>query len=490
MKIIWTFSTHPRLRDSNGLWRVDWVSDRELETNIRTLCQSESNADAEFLMRLFLNTFKCEPLALRHMSAWLEKVGYQAANRVYEKLKNFPQSNYERHDIWQIAWLFSSTPDIFFSNFNSGLPLENYAVRTMEGKIKDEIVRNLGMEKRCSDWGLLRYSTRKYLQEALQNQGYREPQLSCYLLTWDSFKENYAPQKATGSRPLPAPTDEQLHMMANLYNQLLQSSPQVAEFGTANQTTIKAWLDKCIQALRAYQTRHVVSLDSPTGGNEDSAPLYETIADHASSSGWEQIEIQEPTLALMAILTELLTRIDKDTDNYLLLRYGFDLDYRLIAPIFGINHTTVRYRDNKATQQLLEQVAQWAQKDLNVTPDSESLNKMHAQLKECLKKYYKDFIFQSVFETAWQQLDCQYRNILHLHYFKQMDVPAIAHQLQLDEQKVSHGLTTGKQELAAAIRKWIQNYLNILPDLLNPLLEKIVTLVQKLIANFSDTDFK
>ncbi|MBD6617664.1 hypothetical protein FNW02_17975 [Komarekiella sp. 'clone 1'] len=491
MTIIWKFSTHPRLKDSNGLWNVYWVSDRELETNIKTLYQTEPNADAEFWARLFVNTFDCEPLALRHMSAYLEKLGYRAANKVYRELNNFQhytQLKYDQHDIWQIAWLFSSTPDIFFSNFNSQLPLENYAYIKMEGKIKDEIVRNLGMQKRRSDWGLLRYSTRTYLQEALQNQGYKQPQLSCYLLAWDSFKEIYAPQRVTGGRSLPAPTDEQLHMMANLYNKLVQS-PQVAALGKANQAKIQAWLNECIQALRTYQTKHLISLDSPTGGNEDSAVLSEMILNGASESQWEQIEIQEPAFALTAILTELLTRIDSDTDNCLLLIYGFALDYRSIAPIFEIYYTTVRNRYNQAMQQLLKQVAQWAQEKLGVTPDSESLNEMQSPLKECLKKYYKSLIFQSVFRTAWEQLDDQRRNILHLRYFRQMDEAAIARQLQLCELEVSNKVVTGREELATAIKEWIQNRLNILPDLLNPRTDKIVTLVQRLIANFPDPDF-
>lgn len=489
MTIIWKFSTHPRLKDSNGRLVVYWVSDRELETNIRTLCQSEPNADAGFWARLFLNTFEYEPLALRHMSAYLEKLSYQSANKVYGELRNFPQFNYERHDIWQIAWLFSSAPDIFFSNFNSQLPLENYAYIKMEGKIKDEIVRNLGMEKRRSDWGLLRYSTRTYLQEALQNQGYRKPQLSCYLLTWDSFKEIYAPQRVTGSRSLPAPTDEQLQQMANLYNHLIQLSPQVAALGTSDQVTIEAKLKVCIQALRTYQIKHISSLNSLIERNEDSAVLSEMIPDDASESQWEQIENQEHAIALMAILTELLTRLDSDTDNCLLLRYGFDLNYRSIAPIFGIYYTTVRYHDNKTTQQLLAQVAQWAQERLNVIPDSESLNEMHTALKECLKKYYEGLIFRSVFLAAWQQLDYQRRNILHLRYFKQMDEAAIARQLQLYELEVSNKVVTGREELAAAIREWIQTRLNVFPDLLNPLADQIATLVEKLIANFHTFDF-
>jgi hypothetical protein len=343
------------------------------------------------------------------------------------------------------------------------------------------------MQKKRSDWGLLRYSTRAYLLEALQHQGYRQPHLNCYLLAWDSFKEIYAPQQATDNRSLPAPTDEQLHMMVNLYNQRVQLSPQVADLSEANQVTIEAGLEKCIKALRRYQTRHLVSLDSPARENEDSDPLSEMIPDRASESQWEQIEVQEPTLALTAILRDLLTCIDSDTDNCLLLRYGFDLDYRSIAPIFGVYYTTIRHRVNRAMQQLLAQVAQWAQENLDFTPDSESLKEMDIQLKEYLKNYYLCLILRSVFRPAWQQLDCQYRDLLNLYYLRQMDVSAIACQMQLNELEVSNGLIIGRQELAAAIREWIQNRLNIAPDLLNPLLDKIVTLI--LTANFPDLDF-
>lgn len=490
MTIIWQFSTHPRIKDSNGRLVIYWVSDRKLETNIRTLGQSEPDANADFWAKFFLRTFDSEPLALRHMSAYLEKLGYQAANRVHRELSNFQQHTqlrYERQDLWQIAWSFSSAPDDFLKNFDFQYPLENYARTTMECRIKDEIIRKLGMERKRSDWALLRYTSRVYLQEALQNQGHRQPQLDCYLLVSKSFKEIYAPQRATDSRSLPAPTDEQLQQMGNLFNQLVQLS-QVAALGTANRTTIEARLRECIQALRTYQTIRLISIYTPTGGNEDSAPLLETIPDPESESGWEQIEIQESAEQLMAVLPTFLAQIDEETDNCLLLWHGFDLDYRSIASFFRVYYTTVGNRSNRATQQLLRQVARWAQEKLNVTPDSESLNEMKDLLKECLKKYYEGLIFQSVFRTAWQQLDRQRQNILHLRYFRQMGEAAIARQLQLGELAVTNGLVTGRQELAAAIREWIQNRLNVRPDLLNPLADKIAIFVQKLIVNYPDPD--
>lgn len=490
MTIIRQFSTYPRIKDSNGHPVVNWVSDRELEKNIRTLCRSEPNAKAEFWARFFLNTFDSEPLALRHMSAYLHDLGHRVANTVHEKLSNFQQYTqlgYDQYEIWQIAWSFSHKPAEFFRKFDPKCTLENYAYKTMEGKIRDEIVC-LGMGKLRSDWALLRYSGRAYLEEALQNQGFRQPQLDCYLLAWNSFKEIYASKKATGSRTLPEPTDEQLHVITNLYNQLVPS-PQVAALGTADRTKIEVWLLECIQALRKYQTRYFVPLDAPGGGNEDTPPLLETIPDPESESGRERIEIQEPVEQLIAVLPTFLVRIDSDTDNCLLLRYGFDLDLRSIAPIFGISYTTVGHRCNLATQNLLRQVARWAQENLGVTPDSESLNEMHNQLKECLKKYYEGLIFP-VFRTSWQQLDRQRRNILYLRYFRQMDELAIARLLQLGELKVSNGLVTGREELTAAIRECIQDRLNVLPDLLNPLAKKIVIFVQKLIANYPDPDFR
>lgn len=490
IKIIEQFSKHPKLTDSNGCLRVSWESDRELETNIRTLCQAEPNAEAEFWARLFLKTVDSEPLALRHIKVYLERLGYEAAENVHKKLSKFQQYTqlgHDRQDIWQIAWLFSSKPIEFFRKFDAQRPLESYAYTKMEGRISDEVVR-LGMGRLRSDWALLKHSGRAYLKEALQNQGFRQPQLDCYLLTWDSFKEIYAPQRVTGNRFLPAPTDEQLQQMTNLYNHLVQPL-QVAALGTADRTKIEAWLTQCIQALRKYQTRYFVDLNAPRGGHEDSSPLLETIPDLESEFGWEQIEIQQPAKQLMAVLRTFLAQVDENTNNLLLLKHGFDLDYRSIAPSFQVYYTTVRNRYNSATQQLLKQVARWAQEELGVTPDSESLNEMHIHLKEYLNKYYFGLILQSVFQTAWQKLDRQCRNILYLRYFRQINEVAIAHQLQLSELEVRNRLVIGKQELAAAIQVWIQNRLNVPPDLLGPLADKIATSVEKLIANYPAPGF-
>jgi hypothetical protein len=55
--------------------------------------------------------------------------------------------------------------------------------------------------------------------------------------------------------------------------------------------------------------------------------------------------------------------------------------------------------------------------------------------------------------------------------------------------EVSNKVVTGREELAAAIREWIQTRLNVFPDLLNPLADQIATLVEKLIANFHTFDF-
>lgn len=468
MTMIWKFSTHPKIDDSNGREVVSWVIDCELERNITDLLQSDLNASTESLAKLFLNNFSSEPLARRHISSYLEKVGYQVGNRVHRQLSEFQQYTqlrFDKHDVWQIGWLFASEPAKFFSNFKPQHPLENYAARTMEGKIKDEIFR-LGEWRMCSDWALLKYSTRKSLQKALQNQGYSQPQLARYLAALDCFKEIYACRRPTGSRSLPAATDEQFKEIANLYNQQVQP-PQLATLGTANRATIQDWLKTCIQALRNCQTRNVISIDAFSSRDEDSAqqPLGNT-----PDSEMEHLENQETAEQLMVFLAKLLEHLgkkDKQTDNYLLLRHGFDLDYRSIAPIFGISHSTVRYRYNQAMQRLLLQVAQWAQQQLGEIPDSETLNNMRDPLQQCLDKYYKDRIFQSVFQ-------------------KKVNEAQISHKLQRAESEVGSSLVTGQQELAVAMGNWIQNRPNFPPDSLNLVTDQIATAVQVLIANYPD----
>ncbi|NMG19861.1 hypothetical protein [Brasilonema bromeliae] len=456
-----------------------------------TLLESDPNVNERFLAQHFYNNLHSSPLALKHMSAYLEKFGYDAANRVHRELSRFQKYNqllYDKRDILQMAWLFASTPDKFFKNFNPQHPLENYACKTMEYKIKQEIFRIQMGQKQFSDWGLLKHCTRKSLQQALQCQGCTQPQLGCYLLAYNCFKEIYAPQRATSNRSLQPPTDTQFQEITNLYNHLVQQSA-LATLDTVHQQKIKQWLLECIQALRNFRSRQIISLDAPKGEDENSLPLSQITPDPTSESLWEKIIVQELTPQMMTTLSELLTQLDRYTNNHLLLKYGFNLDYRSIAPFFFVDSTTISRHCNKTTQKLLGQLTQWAQEELHITPDSENLKEINTLLKQCLNQYYQDFIFRSVFQDAWQQLDSECRHILYLRYFRRIDEAAIAHNLQLSELEVTNGLVTGTQKLAAAVCHWISNHLTVSLDFVNPLADKIAIFVQTLIANYPEHEF-
>jgi DNA-directed RNA polymerase specialized sigma24 family protein len=140
-------------------------------------------------------------------------------------------------------------------------------------------------------------------------------------------------------------------------------------------------------------------------------------------------------------------------------------------------------------RRLLKKVAEWAQTQSGVTPDSEAIKKMRAALEQCLKQYYQDLVFQSVFRDARQQLDPKYRKLLHLHYFLEIDKSTIANELKLPEPEVSSDLETGKRELARAIAIWIQKHCN-LPSEVNQLVEKFSKKVPVLIENYPDNIFQ
>ena len=491
MRIMEMFSTHLKIKDSNGYWiRYTYEVDDKLEKNFTVLYHSDPNDNEEYWAWKFLgicHTDLPELLALRHMSAYLEKFVVNPARRVHRKLSNYQQytqHQYDIGDVLQIGLLIACDskqffPKQFFSNFHQGRPLRNYVCTTMERKI-DEMIRQQMGQRRLSDWGLLKFSSLIYLRKSLQ--GVSQLQLDCYLLAYKCFKEIYATQKPTDSRSLPEPTDQQLQEMANLYNQQVTS-------GTAERSQMKQWLWDCINALRNYQTLLVVSLDAPSGGDEHSAFLSDTIPDPASGSQSERLMMQEHTPRLMAILSEFLEQIDQKTDNYLLLRYGVEATYRQLAPIFLVHYTTISRHCNPVKQSLLKLVAQWAKQEFNITPDSEMLAQMNAPLEECLIYYYQNSIFHLVFQQVFGKLDRQRRHVLHLSYFWLKDEAAIACELQLDQSHVRQGLETGTQELADAISNWIQQRLTVPPDLLNPLADKIADLVRTLVKNFSAPEF-
>jgi RNA polymerase sigma factor (sigma-70 family) len=486
------FSTHLRIHDSNGsLIRYTYEIDKQLEKNFTDLFNSDPNDNEEYWAWKFLTIcHKDLPdlLAVKHMSAYLGKFIVNPARRIHRKLSNYQQYTqyqYDIGDVLQIGLLIAcdSTqffPRQFFRNFHQGRPLRNYVYKTMERKI-DEMIRQQMGQSRLSKWGLLKYSSRTYLRKALE-QEYTEQQLNTYLLAYDCFKEVYAQQRPTSERSLPSPTNQQFQEITNLYN-------QQTTFGIADIAQIEQWLSICIQALRKYQTIPVISLDAPSGGNEHSSPLSETIIDETSNSQEERLIIQEQTPQLIAILSEFLNQIDQTIDHYLLLRYGLEAKYRAIAPIFAVHYTNISRPCNQAKQKLLSQLAQWSQKELNITPDSEMLAQMNAPLEGCLIHYYQDLIFRSVFQQVWQQLDSQRQYLLYLRYCELKDEAAIAHELQMDPSQVREGLQTGDKQLADAITNWLQKRLSVSSHLLNPLAENIADLVRTLVKNISNSEF-
>ena len=490
-EIISIFATHFSIRHSNLYF--DWVYDRESRTQMRNLCRSNPDATVKDWVEFLVNN-PSQPLRNKLLSAFLEKIGTKYVWKVYEEQQSYQNSSqlsYDLDDFYQLAFVISSDVKKFFESYTFDYVFEKF----VNGKMKNKLKEESAPLKRRSDWGLLKSATRKYLKEALENKGDRQPLLDRYLTAHKSFKEIYDSDRPTPNSPLPEPTDEQFQQIANRYNQLAQSSPQVADRDRASQNTIKECLERCIEALRWHENRvstYVDSLDEPVRGDGNSHSLSETISDDQNKSSWkltEDREIQEWTHRLEAVLRELLTQIDNTNGNYLLLKYGFDLNSRSIASIFGFSHSTISRRNNRQSRLLIGQLGQWARENLNITPDSENLSRQMSELKNSLKKHYKDLIFESVFQTAWQQLDRQHQKILYLHYFKQINELAIADQLQLVNLEVNNGLATGKQTLVAAIKEWIQNRLNVSPDLLDPLTDQIATFVERMIADYLDPNF-
>lgn len=521
-EIIEMFSTYLGLGDSNGRLVIRQVSDSELATHITSLLQFYPDANAEFFARKFLKDLRqflrslmgdiitlvlsnpgantefvmllllnalrlcLELRESRHLVVFLQHIGKISARRVYRRWQNRLQLTqlYTQQDFYQIAWSIASNPAKFFRKFKFPSSLTNYARSTMERKINDEIFPHLGLGAHmCSDWGLLRRESRSFLKEALQTRWSEKQLIDCYLSARDCFNQIYAPHTAPGSHSLSKPTVEQFQAMADLYNQLVQPAT------IAGSEDIRQWLNECIIALRLYRQIDITSIDTPSSSEEYSPPFCETIPDRPSHCQWERLNVQEPAEQFMAVLPQFLATIPENHRQLLLLKCGCGLSFRLIAPFFGVVPSTVNHRYNTAKQALLNQVAQWATQMLGVSSESYDLEEISARLEECLKKYYQDFVFRSVLQNALSLVDCQYRTMLHLRYFRQMNEADIACQLPISRQEVVNGLATSSQSLESAIASWLQNHIEAPPDLLMPVPNWITKLVQTLVETYLDHNF-
>lgn len=188
--------------------------------NIPTLhrhCQS--HADQRSVQQLFAAP---PTLSSRLLNAYLQQSCWYAAQYFYHhRIRSMSLGDrYSLAECFQLAAEQANNPSRLLRNFDfrQTNQIRTYAEQTLKDVLRDIIYQQEHLDKNSSDWGLLRYVTKRELTAALSAAGCGPAAITQACLVWTSFKDIYQ-TKLEGRNQLPDPSEAQLHAIADRYNQ-------------------------------------------------------------------------------------------------------------------------------------------------------------------------------------------------------------------------------------------------------------------------------
>ncbi|MCF2146373.1 sigma-70 family RNA polymerase sigma factor [Desmonostoc muscorum LEGE 12446] len=359
-----------------------WVTDSKLQRSIKKCLEQYPQQKSENFWLLYwykIWQMESSPLAVGHISAYLQEVCYWVARKI---AVNF-SSQYDVADCFQIA---ISCISKILKNFNPEYTtnLKSYAAYAFERFLKDCL--RLGKEADiCTDWALLHKISRKRLVNSLENAGFSSQTLNTYVLAWECFKELYTSDNQT-IRQLGKPDNTTWQGITQLYNRqsLSQLTPE----------NLEALLSRCAKAVRDFLYPKFVSVDAPMDG-QASGNLLDTLSADLPSSLLTEIIAQEEATSrktqqaqLNQVLIDAIAALDIPSQKLLQAYYQQRLTQQQTAQQLQIKQYTVSRRLASIKRSLLTTLAQWCLNSLHISPTSVVLEGMNQILEEWFNHYY------------------------------------------------------------------------------------------------------
>lgn len=359
-----------------------WVTDSKLKRSIKNSLENYPQQISDNFWALYwykIWQIESHPLAVAHISAYLQEVCYWVARKI---ALNFT-SQFSFADCFQIA---ISCIYKILKNFNPeySTNLKSYAEFAFERFLKDSL--RLGKEADiCTDWALLHKVSRKRLINSLENAGSNSQIINSYVLAWECFKELYTSNSQI-IRQLGKPDLVTWQAIAQLYNRqsLSQQTPE----------TLEKWLSTCAKTVRNFLYPKFVSVDAPVEGQE-SGNLLDTLPANSPPSLLAEIIAQEEAtnrqtqqVQLNQVLIDALAALDIQAQKLLQVYYQQQLTQQQIAQQLEMKQYTVSRRLSSIKRSLLTTLTQWSIDSLHITPTPVVVDAMSKSLEEWLNNYY------------------------------------------------------------------------------------------------------
>ncbi len=351
--------------------------------------QPQPETSEEFWVLYWHKLWLLQPasIAKTHLSAYLQQVCYWSAQKT---IANFATAQYTLSDCFMMAL---ARVDKVLKGFNPslGFSLSNYASVTFRSVLRDNLRQHQEVDI-CTNWSLLRKLSQKRLVESLQNAGLSSETIACYVLAWNSFKTQYVPVQATGTRKLAKPEGTTWVAIVDLYNaERRQLYPPGPECSPEN---MEKWMLACAKAARAYLYPTFTSINAPKPV-QDSGELLDNLPEFPQESLLTQlIDLEEQQsresqqTQLNAVLVAALAKLAPEAQSIIQMYYGQEFTQQQIAKQLEVKQYTVSRRLTKSRESLLLTLAGWVKEALYISLRSEVLKYISTVVEEWLKVYY------------------------------------------------------------------------------------------------------
>ena len=366
-----------------------WITDPKLRRSMKQCLENLPTQDSDSFWALYWYKVwetQSSPVALAHISAYLQEVCYWSARKF---ALNFPMQ-LSVADYFQIA-IAHLAKILKAFNPQCSSHLKSYAELAFRRIIRDELRLHREIDI-CSDWALLHKLSRKRLVKSLRNIGFNTQSIESYVLAWECFQELYTGDN-TKIRQLTKPNAGTWEAITNLYNaerlsRLSSPTPAV------NPQTIEKWLLSSAQAARSFLYPQIVSANSPLKeGGDDS--LLDMIPANMQTSLLAEVIEQEETAnirnqqtQLNQVLQQKIITLDVKSQQLLQLYYSQQLTQQEIAAQLDIQQYTVSRRLTRIKKSLLLTLTQWSQNTLHISLKSDVIDAINTSLEEWLKFHY------------------------------------------------------------------------------------------------------
>ena len=284
--------------------------------------------------------------------------------------------------------------------------IRTYAERVLQGKLKDTIrQRDVAFRTQfMTQWGLLKQLARKTLRQAFS--GYEAKTIQHYELVLKTFKELYQHKQQGGQKRLPDPSEQEIQLMCDRYNQRCNALD-------LPETNIQAFIDALAtinnNVRHYYQeaSHSTVPLNQLEAEGDSSADFEQPKAwiqkGHAASDYLvaydpaellEADEYQEQSAQLQTILSQVFIQLEQPCQAALHLSSGLGFTTTEIGQIMGVHQSSVSRKISSCRRNLVKQMLQTVQESYpNV--NQQTLGENLKLLQDLIEEWLQDFSQQT-----------------------------------------------------------------------------------------------